>query len=84
MKVNIPCPNCGCQYCDAETRAGEKVKIEICRCNDGSGEFEISIISDESQETQYEKHQCSENDIAGCLTTRFNIDIDSINHQCFN
>ena len=30
MRINIPCPNCGCQYCEGETKSGEKVKIEIC------------------------------------------------------
>lgn len=84
MKVNIPCPNCGCQYCEAETKAGEKVRIEICRCQDGSGEFDVSIIPNEDGEIKYEKNQCSENDIAGCLASRFDIDLNSMNHQCFN
>ncbi|OJU28180.1 MAG: hypothetical protein BGN92_10035 [Sphingobacteriales bacterium 41-5] len=84
MKINIPCPNCGCQYCEAETKYGKKVKIEICRCNDGSGEFEVSIFPDNGNEPEYEKHQCSQEDIATCLANRFNIDLDSMNHQCFN
>lgn len=84
MKINIPCPNCGCQYCEAETKSGDKVKIEICRCNDGSGEFDVSIIPTNVMEVKYEKHQCSEKDITDCLTTRFNIDLNSMNHQCFN
>lgn len=84
MKINIPCPDCGCQYCDAETTSGEKVKIEICRCDDGSGEFEVSITDEETKETLYEKHQCSAAEIEDCLTSRFNIDLNSMNHQCFN
>ena len=82
MKINIPCPDCGCQYCEAENKAGEKVTLEICKCNDGSGEFEISIIPENSSETKYEKYQCPENEIAGCLTSRFKIDLNTINHQC--
>ena len=84
MKINIPCPNSGCQYCDAETKSGEKIKIEICRCYDGSGEFEVSIIPGDGCEIQYEKHQCGKDDIENCLTARFNIDLNSMNHQCFN
>lgn len=84
MKVKIPCPYCGCQYCNASTKAGEKVSIEICRCNDGSGEFEVTIIQNENREPLYEKYQCCEDDIASCLTARFNIDLDSMRHQCFN
>jgi len=82
--INIPCPSCGCQYCEAETKLGEKVKIEICRCNDGSSEFNVSIIYSNGNNTQNEKHQCSKNDIEGCLTTRFKIDLNSMIHKCFN
>lgn len=84
MKINIPCPNCGCQYCEAETKSGEKVKIEICRCDDGSGEFDVSITPEDESQIQYEKHQCAKEDIEDCLIARFNIDLNSMNHQCFN
>ncbi|MGB4773315.1 MAG: hypothetical protein WBP58_17755 [Chitinophagaceae bacterium] len=84
MVINIPCPSCGCQYCDAQTKAGEKVKIEICRCDDGSGEFEVTIQHHSTGQVAYEKHQCAKEDIAGCLTSRFNIDLDSMSHECFN
>jgi hypothetical protein len=84
MKINIPCPDCGCQYCDAATVSGEKVKIEICRCNDGSGEFDVTIIPENESDIQHEKHQCSKEEIADCLSVRFNIDLNSMNHQCFN
>lgn len=82
--INIPCPSCGCQYCDAVTKTGEKVRIEICRCVDGSNEFDVTIVRNESNMIDYEKHQCSEEEIELCLTSRFNIDINSINHECFN
>ncbi len=82
MKIKIPCPDCGCQHCEATTKSGEKVSIEICKCNDGSGEFEVTIIPEGASEIEYEKHQCSEDDIAGCLAARFNIDLNSMNHQC--
>lgn len=82
--INIPCPTCGCQYCDAETKTGKKVKIEICRCQDGSGEFDVTIIHSESGETTYEKHQCPKEDISDCLTSRFNIDLNTMHHECFN
>mgnify|MGYP001295624866 CR=1 FL=1 len=84
MKINIPCAECGCQYCAAEMKSGEKVNIEICKCNDGSGEFEVTIYPEGSNEPLNEKHQCNENELAGCLTSRFNIDLNSMNHQCFN
>lgn len=84
MTINIPCPNCGCQYCDAETKLGNRVKIEICRCNDGSGEFTVSIIPQNNDEIFYEKHRCSQEEVANCLTARFNIDLSTMNHQCFN
>lgn len=84
MNIKIPCPSCGCQYCEAETQSGEKVKIEICRCQDGSGEFEVTIFRADSGKSEYEKHQCSEKDIADCLIARFQIDLDSMSHQCFN
>ncbi len=84
MKINIPCPNCGWQYCEAETKSGEKVKIEICRCDDGSGEFNVSITTEGSSQKEYEKHRCAKEEIEDCLTARFNIDLNSMNHQCFN
>jgi hypothetical protein len=82
--INIPCPSCGCQYCDATTILNEKVKIEICRCFDGSGEFNVSIIPRDGSQILYEKHQCSEKEIEQCLTSRFKINLETINHQCFN
>ncbi len=84
MRINIPCPNCGCQYCDAETKAGEKVKIEICRCDDGSGEFEVAIFHVATNHYENQKYQCTKDEIAGCLNSNFNIDLDSMNHKCFN
>ena len=82
--INIPCPSCGCQYCEAETLKGEKVRIEICNCNDGSGDYTISIIPTNGSEIIEEKHQCTKEEIEQCLTSRFNIDLNSMNHQCFN
>lgn len=84
MKINIPCPDCGCQYCEAETSAGEKVRIEVCRCNDGSGEFDVAIIPEDGSEILNEKHQCPKEEIEACLKTRFNIDLVSITHHCTN
>ncbi|WP_298143022.1 hypothetical protein [Flavobacterium sp.] len=82
--INIPCPSCGCQYCEAETLSGEKVRIEICRCNDGSNEFDVTITNDNELETQYEKHQCAKEELESCLISRFNINIKSIDHKCSN
>lgn len=82
--ISIPCANCGCQYCDAKTKNGENVKIKICRCNDGSGEFNVSIIPSINGQIEYEKHQCTEKEIEQCLTMRFDIDINSMSHHCFN
>lgn len=82
--INIPCSSCGCQYCNAETINGEKVRIEICRCYDGSNEYDVTITSDNNDEIQYEKHQCSSEELENCLISRFNIVIESINHECYN
>ncbi|MBK8369797.1 MAG: hypothetical protein IPL20_00165 [Saprospiraceae bacterium] len=82
--INIPCPSCGCQDCDAETKNGTKVKIEICRCNNGSGEFDITITQENEVEPIYEKYQCSEEEIESTLVNRFDINLGSMNHRCFN
>jgi hypothetical protein len=82
MKINIPCPECGCQHCEATTKLGENVKLEICKCNDGSGEFEVTVYQNNAGTPSYEKHQCSEGELAGCLTARYNIILDSITHNC--
>ena len=83
MIINIPCTHCGCQTCEAETTIGQIVQLEICRCNDGSNEFEISITPLQANSNpEYEKHQCSANEIAECLSSRFNINITSITHRC--
>lgn len=82
--IKIPCPSCGCQYCDATTKSGEKVRIEICRCFDGSGEFDVSIIPNDGSQITFEKYQCIEKDIEACLTSRYNINLESMAHQCFN
>lgn len=82
MNINIPCPDCGCQTCQAENFKHEKYTINICRCNDGSGEFLVTLKPIDSLDYMEEKHQCSENDIANCLTARFNIDTSTIIHYC--
>lgn len=82
--LKIPCPSCGCQYCEAITISGENVRIEICRCIDGSGEYEVCIMPHDESITFYEKHQCSERDIEQCLTSRFKINLDTMSHKCFN
>jgi len=82
--IKIPCPSCGCQYCEAITITGEKVRIEICRCNDGSRQYEVSIIQNDESKTSHEKHQCSEKEIEQCLASRFKINLDTMNHKCFN
>jgi hypothetical protein len=84
MKINIPCDTCGCQECDATTNNGEKVKISICRCSDGSGQFDVSIEPYDGSEIIYETHQCSKSDIEDCLNNRYNVDLNSMSHECFN
>jgi len=84
MKINIPCPDCGCQTCAAKTKTGEAVTIQICRCNDGSGEYEVSIIPIDGSDIQNEKHQCPSSEIETCISNRFDVDIESMSHNCFN
>ena len=83
MNVKIPCPSCGCQYCEALTNEGIKVRIEVCRCKDGSGEFDISVYNETDEWLLNEKHQCAEDEISHCLTSRFKINLDSMSHECF-
>ena len=65
-----------------QTIDGVKCAISICRCVDGSNEFDVTIEYPELQNAEYEKHQCTEADLEGCLQSRFNIDLNSINHKC--
>jgi hypothetical protein len=44
----------------------------------------VTIIPENESDIQHEKHQCSKEEIADCLSVRFNIDLNSMNHQCFN
>jgi hypothetical protein len=83
MIINIPCPNCGCQNCEAVTADGEKCRIQICRCPDGSGEFEVSIALANKELQIWEKYQCPATEIASSLTSRYNINYNTISHQCF-
>lgn len=82
MKIKIPCPECGCQDCQANMKNGQKVNIHICMCNDGSGEYEVSISFLNTRETTYEKHQCKLEDLEHCINTRFNVDLSSVTHEC--
>lgn len=82
MKLKIPCDSCGCQHCDASTKLGEKVHIKICRCEDGSSQFEI-LISYENGKIENENYQCEEREVEDCLNSRFNIDLQSMKHECF-
>lgn len=84
MKINIPCPSCGCQHCEATTISGEKVKIEICSCNDGSGDYNVSISTEDGIHPTHELYRCDPLEIEDCLTSRFKIDLESMNHRCFN
>lgn len=84
MTINIPCPSCGCQHCYATTKSGESVSISICYCEDGSGEYEVTISNFNSVNPNIEeKHQCPAEDLINCLTSRYNINIDSITNICF-
>jgi len=84
MKINIPCSSCGCQTCDAKNKSGDDVIIQICSCNDGSGNYDIEITPKHGGVSIYETHRCPSQEIEICLSNRFDIDIDSINHECSN
>ena len=81
MKINIPCPTCGCQTCDAETKDGEAIAIEICRCPDGSGDFDVTITP-QGGEPLFEKHSGPIQDLEDLLAVRYKINLDSIEHNC--
>lgn len=76
MKIDIPCPSCGCQECLGQTQDGVKCEISICRCEDGGNEFDVTITYPEMQNTDYEKHQCTEEELENCLQSRFNINLE--------
>jgi len=80
FKINIPC-SCGCGKWEAKTKKGDDIIIQICRCQDGSGEYDVSII-DENGKASEEKHRCSKSEVEGCISNRFNIDVDSMSHNC--
>jgi hypothetical protein len=82
MKINIPCPHCGCQTFDAKTKTGDPVIIEICRCLDGSGEFTVRIINKDGSPDDYETYRCGKDEIENSLTSRFHIDLETISHKC--
>jgi len=84
MKINIPCPYCGVQRCDAKTKSGDPVIIEIWRCLDGSGEFAVQIKKKDGSPDDFETYRCSKDEIENCLTSRFHINLESISHECFN
>ncbi len=80
MKINIPCPTCGCQTCQAKTLSGEKVTIEVCSCPDGSGNYDLTIYhktSDPVNETYR-----SRKDLEDILSSQYEIDLNSIEHNC--
>lgn len=85
MKINIPCRDCGCQFFEAnEISTGKKVNISVCICHDGGGDYEVGILDHATGSIQDEKHQCPEAELETCLSSRFNIDITTIYHECKN
>jgi hypothetical protein len=80
--INIPCPQCGCQTCDATTNSGEPVEIRICNCNDGSGNYDVTITPKNGGPSSYHTYRCPKFEIESCLTSSFNINMNSINHYC--
>mgnify|MGYP000359278801 FL=1 len=79
FKITIPC-TCGCGKWLAKNKKGEDVIIQICRCEDGSGDYDVSII--EGGETKEEKHRCTRAEVEDCISNRFNIDLNSMSHNC--
>jgi hypothetical protein len=82
IKIEIPCPSCGCLKFEAETTNNSRVSIQVCQCVDGSNDFEVFIT--ENGKTTYEKHQCSKEDLAESLETRFSVKPDTLTHTCTN
>jgi hypothetical protein len=82
MKINIPCPHCGCQTCDAKTKTGDPVIIVMCRCLDGSGEFSVEIKKLDGSHLCDETYRCSKDEIENSLTSRFHINLETISHKC--
>ncbi len=80
--INIPCPNCGCNFLEATNLVGERVEIQICSCNDGSGEYEVIITVNGSK--SHEKFQCAVKEIENCLKSRFHINMNTIKYECCN
>lgn len=81
VNIEIPCKSCGCSTYEAKTENGEDCLLEICKCDDGSGEYEVTIFTNVG-EPLYEMHRCDKNDITDCINSRFNINPETISHDC--
>ncbi len=80
MKINIQCPTCGCQTCQANTLSGQPVTIEVCSCPDGSGNYDLTIYPN-SGDPMYETYR-SLKDLEDILSSQYEIDLNSIKHDC--
>jgi hypothetical protein len=81
IEIEIPCDTCGCSTYDAMTTDGKKCKLQVCKCEDGSGDYEVTI-NELNGEVLHETHRCDKKDITDCLNGRFSINADSITHEC--
>lgn len=81
VEIDIPCDVCGCSSYDAKTIDGRDCELQVCKCEDGSGDYEVTIY-DLDGEVIYETHRCDKEDITACLNSRFQINPDTIRHEC--
>lgn len=81
VNIEIPCDVCGCSTYEAKMTNGEDCILEVCKCEDGSGEYEVTIYGVDGEQT-YEMHRCDKNDITDCINGRFNINPETIKHEC--
>lgn len=81
IKIEIPCDTCGCSTYNAMTKEGMKCELQVCKCEDGSGAYEVTI-NKLNGDVLYETHRCNKEDITDCINGRFSIDPNSISHEC--
>lgn len=78
----IPCAECGCQTMEGVNEDGQNLRIDICGCHDGSGEFEVTITPLSFGDICHEKHQCKPAELESCLESRYKIDYSTLKHKC--
>jgi hypothetical protein len=82
VEITIPCDSCGCSEYFAKTKNGRPCKIEVCKCLDDPNNYDVTIYKD-NEEIEFQTHRCCKDEITDCLNGHFDIDINTVIHNCF-